>query len=76
MLQRSALTNEKLPMNQQIVEIRLGQGEWQPATFRDGEFVDAYGMPLDRRKISSWRPAGSAANRGKAAGNTANANHT
>jgi hypothetical protein len=71
MLQRSALTNEKLPMDHQIIEVRLGQGEWQPATFRDGEFVDAYGMSLDRRKVSGWRPASSAANRGSAA----NVNH-
>ena len=62
MLQRSTLMNEKLPTDRQIVEVRLGNGEWQPATYRDGEFVDAYGMPLERRKISSWRPTNAAVN--------------
>lgn len=61
MLHRSTLANERLPADRQIVEVRLGSGDWQPATFRDGEFVDAYGMPLDRRKVSNWRPAGAAA---------------
>jgi hypothetical protein len=37
--------------------VRLGTAEWHPAMFRDGEFVDMYGIPLERRKISSWRPA-------------------
>jgi hypothetical protein len=46
---------DKLPSDRQHVEVRLDNREWQPATYVDGEFVDAYGMPLDRRKISSWR---------------------
>jgi hypothetical protein len=50
-------TNDKLPMDRQVIEVRLGTAEWQPAMFRDGEFVDMYGIPLERRKISSWRPA-------------------
>jgi len=60
MLPNSALknpTNDKLPMDRQIIEVRLGTAEWQPAMFREGEFVDMYGIPLERRKISSWRPA-------------------
>jgi hypothetical protein len=60
MLPNSALKNQmtdKLPMDRQIIEVRLGTAEWQPAMFRDGEFVDMYGIPLERRKISSWRPA-------------------
>jgi hypothetical protein len=60
MLPNSTLTkemNDKLPMDRQVIEVRLGTDEWQPAMFRDGEFVDMYGIPLERRKISSWRPA-------------------
>jgi hypothetical protein len=60
MLPKSVLTKEtsdKLPMDRQIIEVRLGTAEWQPAMFRDGEFVDSYGIPIERRRISSWRPA-------------------
>jgi hypothetical protein len=60
MLPRSTLTKEtngKLPMDRQVIEVRLGTDEWQPAMFRDGEFLDLYGIPLERRRISSWRPA-------------------
>jgi hypothetical protein len=60
MLPRSTMTKEtsdKLPTDRQVIEVRLGTDEWQPAIFRDGEFVDTYGIPLERRKISSWRPA-------------------
>ena len=61
MLQRSTLANERLPADGQVIEVRLGSGDWQPATYRDGEFVDAYGMPLDRRKVSGWRAAAATA---------------
>ena len=60
MLPRSTLTeatNDKLPMDRQVIEVRMGTDAWQPAMFRDGEFVDMYGIPLERRRISSWRPA-------------------
>lgn len=59
MLPRSTLMKDKLPTEHQVIEVRLGNDEWQPATYRDGEFVDLYGMTLDRRKISTWRPADS-----------------
>ena len=49
--------DDKLPTERQVLEVRLGTGEWQPAMFRDGQFVDMYGIPLERRRISSWRPA-------------------
>jgi len=49
--------NEKLPMDYQVVEVRVGNDEWQPATYRDGEFVDVFGLPLDRTQVSKWRPA-------------------
>jgi hypothetical protein len=50
-------TNDKLPMDRQTIEVRLGTDEWQPAMFRDGGFLDMYGLPIERRRISSWRPA-------------------
>jgi len=49
--------NEKVPMDYQVVEVRVGNDEWQPATYRDGEFVDVFGLPLDRTQVSKWRPA-------------------
>jgi hypothetical protein len=62
MLPRGTFMNDKLPADRQIIEVRLvSRDEWQPATYRDGEFVDAYGMTLDRRRISGWRPASSIA---------------
>lgn len=57
MLQRNMAMNDKLPMERQVVEVRLGNGDWQPATYTNGEFVDLYGMPLDRKRIAGWRPA-------------------
>jgi hypothetical protein len=57
MLPRSTLVNDKLPTDRQIIEVRLGNDEWQPAMFRDGEFVDSYGLPIERKSVSSWRPA-------------------
>jgi len=58
MLQRNPLNSERVPADRQIVEVRIGN-EWQPATYTGGEFIDIYGMPLDRRRISSWRPVNS-----------------
>ena len=57
MLQRNAALNDKLPMDRQVVEVRVGNGDWQPATFLDGDFIDLYGMPLDRKRVTGWRPA-------------------
>jgi hypothetical protein len=45
---------DKLPSERQPIEVRLGN-DWQPATYQDGQFIDAYGLPLDARKISGWR---------------------
>jgi hypothetical protein len=51
---------DKLPNDRQVVEVRVENHDWQAATYQDGEFVDAYGMPLDPQKISNWRsPNGS-----------------
>ena len=44
-----------LPAERQSVEVNLDGNSWQPAFFRNGQFVDIYGLPLDRQKISSWR---------------------
>ena len=46
---------DKLPSDRQNVEVRFDNRDWQPAMYVDGEFVDAYGMPLDSGRISSWR---------------------
>jgi hypothetical protein len=54
---------DKLPTDRQNVEVRVDNRDWEPATYVDGEFVDAYGMPLDSRKISSWRAPNGGPNR-------------
>ena len=51
----------ELPLERQAVQVKLNDGDWQPATYQDGQFVDLYGLPLDHRKITSWRPAGGTA---------------
>ena len=48
----------ELPLDRQAVQVKLNDGDWQPATYQDGQFVDLYGLPLDHRKITAWRPAG------------------
>ena len=48
--------NNKVPTDQQVVEVLVGDDVWQQATYKDGEFVDTYGMSLDRSSISDWRP--------------------
>lgn len=52
----------ELPMDRQAVQVKINDGDWQPAVYQDGQFVDLYGLPLDHQKISSWRPAGGTAN--------------
>ena len=46
---------DKLPRDQGLRVVRFDNRDWQPAMYVDGEFVDAYGMPLDSGRISSWR---------------------
>jgi len=62
MLQRNAMradsSEARMPLESQVVEVRVGNADWQPATYRDGQFVDVYGMTLDRKRVSGWRPAG------------------
>ena len=59
MLPRGPLIKERFPADNQIVEVRVGNGDWQPATYSNGEFVDSYGITLDRRKVTGWRPVNS-----------------
>ena len=47
---------DRQPADRQVVEVRLANSDWQPATYSGGEFVDVYGMPLDRARITGWRP--------------------
>lgn len=51
------LRNDQLPSDRQAVQVKFDNSDWQPATYRYGQFVDVYGIPLDPQKISSWRPA-------------------
>jgi hypothetical protein len=48
----------ELPLERQPVQVRLDNGDWQAAVYQDGQFVDLYGLPLNHRRISGWRPAG------------------
>jgi hypothetical protein len=63
---RSTTMKGELPLERQAVQVQINNGEWQAATYQDGQFVDLYGLPLDHRKITGWRPAG-----GTASGRTA-----
>ena len=49
---------DELPANHQEVEVHFEDRAWLSAFFRNGEFVDTYGLPLDRSRISGWRPLG------------------
>jgi hypothetical protein len=47
--------HSELPAERQAVEVNFNGISWQPAIFQNGQFVDIYGLPLDREKISDWR---------------------
>jgi hypothetical protein len=47
--------NNELPQERQVVEVNFNGHGWQPAVYKQGEFVDVYGLPLDRAKITGWR---------------------
>jgi hypothetical protein len=49
--------NSQLPIEGQRVHVKLKQGEWQEAVYRDDNFVDVYGLPLGFDKITEWRSA-------------------
>ena len=52
------------PQDREEVEVRLDDRAWLTAVYRNGEFVDTYGLPLDSNRITSWRPLASGANDG------------
>src|SRR5690348_2106409 len=47
--------NGNIPEEGQDVQVRIGSGAWQSATYRRGQFVDAFGLPLDPQRISEWQ---------------------
>lgn len=47
--------NGNNPEEGQDVQVRIGSGAWQSATYRRGQFVDAFGLPLDPQRISEWQ---------------------
>ena len=49
--------NIAVPVEHQAVEVLVGDDVWQAATYKEGEFVDAYGLPLDKTSIVKWRAA-------------------
>ena len=48
--------NTEHPVEGQTVTVKVGDGAFQPATFRRGKFVDLYGLILDEQKVSDWKP--------------------
>ncbi len=49
--------NSQLPIEGQKIEVKLRDGEWQDAVYRNDDFIDVYGLPLSFDKILAWRPA-------------------
>ncbi|HEU4664005.1 MAG TPA: hypothetical protein VFS55_08240 [Dokdonella sp.] len=49
--------NGQLPIEGQKIQVKLREGEWQDAVYRNDDFVDVYGLPLAFDKILAWRPA-------------------
>jgi hypothetical protein len=47
--------NGQLPDEGQKVQVRLKQGDWQDAVYREDNFVDLYGLPLGLDKVLEWR---------------------
>jgi hypothetical protein len=48
--------NNQLPNDSQKVQVKLMEGDWQDAVYRENHFVDLYGLPLDADKVLEWRP--------------------
>ena len=48
-------SDSDFPAEYETVEVRIADHAWQTATFRRGEFVDFYGLPLDSATITRWR---------------------
>lgn len=47
--------NKQLPIEGQKVQVKLREGDWQDAVYRENHFVDLYGLPLDADKVLEWR---------------------
>lgn len=47
--------NHETPGEGQRVEVRVGQGSWQAATYRRGQFIDVYGLVLDAGRVTEWQ---------------------
>lgn len=43
------------PTEGQQVQVKLYDGQWQDATYRDGGYIDGFGLPLDPTRVSQWR---------------------
>jgi len=44
------------PRESQTVQVRMGSGTWQPATYRGGHFIDRFGLVLNPDRIAEWQP--------------------
>lgn len=42
------------PRESQPVQVRVGAGAWQEATYRNGRFIDRFGLTLDPDWITAW----------------------
>lgn len=51
----------EFPLERLEVEVSFDNRGWHPATYVHGEFVDIFGLPIQRERILSWRPADAAA---------------
>ncbi|WP_395683638.1 hypothetical protein [Dokdonella sp.] len=47
---------DETPLEGQDVQVKVGDN-WQAATYRRGQFVDVYGLALERQRISEWQAA-------------------
>ena len=52
--------SDENPLERQMVEVHFDDRAWLSAIYQNGEFVDLFGLPLDRQRISGWRPLDSA----------------
>ena len=43
------------PREAQAVQVRVGAGTWQEATYRNGRFIDRFGLVLNPDWITDWQ---------------------
>lgn len=48
------MQNER-PHEAQTVQVRMGAGSWQDATYRNGHFIDRFGLTLNPDWITAWQ---------------------